>query len=142
MVRHARLLAAGTVICWGVFCAQTSHAQQTLASPRLGGYASNPPLDPIGAGGVGRPSLSPYTNLYIADAIGMSGAYQTLVQPFTQQYQLNNVQRASIQRLQQQVATPTTTTSTTRPNQTIRNTGHQTRSLNYSHYYPTTSSTY
>ena len=98
---------------------------------------------PIGAGGVGRPAVSPYANLYVADALGMSGAYQTLVQPFVQQRQVNNGQTASIQRLQRQVSTvEPTTTSTRRPNQIIRDTGHQTRSLNYSHYYPTTTTAY
>ena len=42
-------------LCWGAALAGTSHAQQILASPRIGGYAAGGPPDPIGAGGVGRP---------------------------------------------------------------------------------------
>ncbi len=125
-------------LCWGVTLAGTSHAQQILASPRVGGYPTGGPLDPIGAGGVGRPSVSPYTNLYLADAIGMSGAYQTMVQPFVQQQQVNNGQTARIQRLQSQVSTVESTQfERVGLNQIIRDTGHQTRTLNYSHYYPT-----
>ncbi len=138
MVRKTILLVAGCAFWWGSAAAGTSHAQQLLASPRIGGYPVGGQADPIGAGGVGRPAVSPYTNLYLADAVGMSGAYQTLVQPFVQQRQTNNGQTASIQRLQRQVSTLETTapTSTRRPNQIIRDTGHQTRTLNYSHYYP------
>jgi hypothetical protein len=137
MVRKTLLLVAGCTVCWGVTLAGTGHAQQMLASPRIGGYSPNGPLDPIGAGGVGRPSVSPYTNLYLADAIGMSGAYQTMVQPFVQQQQVNNGQMAKIQRLQSQVSTVETASPKRRPGQIIRDTGHQTRTLNYSHYYPT-----
>jgi hypothetical protein len=108
----------------------------------MGGYPTGGAPDPIGAGGVGRPAVSPYANLYVADAIGMSGAYQTLVQPFVQQRQVNNSQMASMQRLQRQVSNAETTTSARHPVQIIRDTGHQTRSLNYSHYYPTTTTAY
>ena len=143
MVRKRMLLVLGCALCWGAALAGTSHAQQILASPRMGGYPAGGPPEAIGAGGVGRPAVSPYANLYVADAIGMSGAYQTLVQPFVQQRQVNNSQMASMQRLQRQVSTAeTTTNSARRPNQIIRDTGHQTRSLNYSHYYPTTTTAY
>jgi hypothetical protein len=142
MVRKRILIVVGCALCWGAALTGTSHAQQILASPRMGGYPTGGPPEPIGAGGVGRPAVSPYANLYVADAIGMSGAYQTLVQPFVQQHQVNNSQMASIQRLQRQAATADSTTSARRPNQIIRDTGHQTRSLNYSHYYPTTTTAY
>ena len=145
MVRHKLLLVVGCALCWGAALAGTSHAQQILASPRIGGYPTGGPPEPIGAGGVGRPAVSPYVNLQTADALGMIGGYQTLVQPFVQQRLVNNSQMASMQRLQRQVSNveaTTTTTSMRRPNQIIRDTGHQTRSLNYSHYYPTTATAY
>jgi hypothetical protein len=143
MVRKTLLLVVGCAFCWGAALAGTSHAQQILASPRVGGYPTGGQLEPIGAGGVGRPAVSPYVNLQTADALGMVGGYQTLVQPFVQQRLVNNTQVASIQRLQRQVSTAEPTiTNMRRPNQIIRDTGHQTRSLNYSHYYPTTTAAY
>jgi hypothetical protein len=73
--------------------------------------------------------------------MGLPGGYQTLVQPFVRQSQVNNVQQGSIQRLQRQVTTVQTQTETQsrRPGQIIRDTGHPTRSMNYSHYYPVAS---
>src|SRR5271156_1504817 len=105
MIRKTRLLVVGIALCWGASLAGPGHAQQILASPRLGGYPTGGLPDPIGAGGVGRPAVSPYMNLQVADALGMAGAYQTLVQPFVQQQLTNNGQTASIQRLQRQVNT-------------------------------------
>ncbi|HEX4146945.1 MAG TPA: hypothetical protein VHY91_25835 [Pirellulales bacterium] len=147
MIRTKLLLVVGCALCWGASLAGTSNAQQTLASPRIGGYPTMGQPEAIGAGGVGRPAVSPYSNLILADGlaqIGVGGGYQTLVQPFVQQRMVNNSQTASMQRLQRQVnnVESTTVTSTRRPNQIIRDTGHQTRSLNYSHYYPTTTTNY
>jgi hypothetical protein len=143
MVLKKLFLVVACALCWEAALAATSHAQQILASPRMGGYPTGGPPEPIGAGGVGRPAVSPYVNLTTADELGMIGGYQTLVQPFVQQRMVNNTQTASIQRLQRQVfSAEPATTSMRRPNQIIRDTGHQTRSLNYSHYYPTTTSAY
>jgi hypothetical protein len=148
MIRTKRLLVVGCALYWGAALAGTSNAQQTLASPRIGGYPAMGQPEAIGAGGVGRPAVSPYSNLILADGLaqlGVGGGYQTLVQPLVQQRMVNNAQMASMQRLQRQVNTVESTTVTTsmrRPNQIIRDTGHQTRSLNYSHYYPTTTTAY
>jgi hypothetical protein len=138
MARKATLLVAATILCWAAGLTDNCQAQDILAMPRVGGYSSGPDA-PIGAGGVGRPAVSPYMNLQVADALGMAGAYQTLVQPFVFQRQVSNTQQASIQKLQQQVTTVETANSMNRrPGQIMRDTGHQTRNLNYSHYYPTT----
>ncbi len=140
MVSNRRFLAATMAAGWILALAGTSQAQQEiLAMPRIGGYAAAPD-NAIGAGGVGRPMVSPYMNLALTDAIGFPGGYQTLVQPFVHQNQVNNTQTGRIRSLQQQVSSVETTISkpsNTRPGQIIRDTGHATRTMNYSHYFPT-----
>jgi hypothetical protein len=137
MVHKIRILIAISTFCCLADLAKPGYGQQILAMPRMGGYSATAD-NTIGAGGVGRPSVSPYANLQMVDALGMVGGYQTLVQPFVYQRQATNVQQGSIQQLQRQVSTAqSTTTSARRPNQIMRDTGHQTHSMNYSHYYPT-----
>jgi hypothetical protein len=141
MCKPGLLLVLGAC-CWAA--ASTVHAQQQiLAMPRVGGYAAAAD-DSLGAGGVGRPSVSPYSNLALIDELGISGGYQTLVQPFVYQRQATLAQQSSIHQLQRQVTTIESAPkvqpmSMMRPNQIIRDTGHQTRSMNYSHYFPTAS---
>jgi hypothetical protein len=141
MAGKTRLLIAIAALGWSLGLTETGHAQQMLAMPRIGGYSAAPDTT-LGAGGVGRPAVSPYTNLPMIDALAIPGGYQTLVQPFVNQNQVNNVQQSSINRLQRQVTNVATATSTSintarRPGQIIRDTGHPTRSMNYSHYFPT-----
>jgi hypothetical protein len=139
LVKRRFLLTAIASACWLALTGTSQAQQEILAMPRIGGYTVAPD-NAIGAGGVGRPLVSPYTNLPLIDALGIPGGYQTLVQPFVDQSHVNNMQTGRIQRLQQQVSTVQTTISksnTSRPGQIIRDTGHPTRTMNYSHYYPT-----
>ena len=58
-----RFLLAAIAALAVLASADISHAQQEiLAMPRLGGYTAASD-NSIGAGGVGRPLVSPYTNL-------------------------------------------------------------------------------
>jgi hypothetical protein len=101
---------------------------QQLLMPRVGGY-NTVQADPIP-----NPTVSPY--LLLTD-VGQSGSlnYQTLVQPLVQQRLLANQQNNSISRLGQQVKRPGQDGPSKRSGQSIGDTGHETRYLNYSHYY-------
>jgi hypothetical protein len=80
--------------------------------------------------GVGRPTVSPYVNLGLADGLGqlgISGGYQTLVRPFTDGRKATNANAAAISRLQTQVGGAAAGG--------VRPTGAGFY-MNYSHYYP------
>ena len=100
---------------------------QQLLMPRIGGYTANQTET------VSNPVISPYLLMTEAGQTGLLN-YQTLVQPIMQQRQLATQQNASIQRLQQQVQTGQASPGR-RPGQNIRDTGHETRRFNYSHFY-------
>ena len=130
MVRKTILLVAGCAFWWGSAAAGTSHAQQLLASPRIGGYPVGGQADPIGAGGVGRPAVSPYTNLYLADAVGMSGDIpntRTTVCSTAPDEQRPNGFDPTIAAASFDAGNHRSDLDA-RPNQIIRDTGHQTRS--------------
>jgi hypothetical protein len=60
-----------------------------------------------GAGPLGRPRVSPYTNMVFADAlgqVGIGGGYQTLVRPFVDGRRATDANSADIARLQGQMA--------------------------------------
>ena len=95
--------------------------------PRIGGYNAVQE-DPLP-----NPTVSPWLLMTDVGQTGMLN-YQTLVQPLMQQRATTNHQNASINNLQQQVQS-VKATPTKRPGQNIRDTGHETRYLNYSHYF-------
>ena len=109
-------------------CLLASGAEaQQLLSPRIGGYSQVQPSE------MANPVINPF--LLLTDA-GQSGLlnYQTLIQPIQQQRQIALQQNNSIQQLQQQ-SRGAQASPTKRPGQSVRDTGHETRYLNYSHYF-------
>jgi hypothetical protein len=89
-----------------------------------------------GAGGraLGRPTVSPYTNMVFADGLGqlgIGGGYQTLVRPFVDGRRAINANSAAISRLESQAASGYGGGG--RPNRAGIY-------MNYSHYYPSMSS--
>ncbi len=52
---------------------------------------------------LGRPTVSPYLNLQMADQFGIQGGYQTLVKPFFDSRKAANANSGAISRLQNQV---------------------------------------
>ena len=125
---NRKLICVTGMLIWAAECCCSSDAvAQQLLMPRVGGYSSvlEDPLP--------HPVVSPY--LLMTD-LGLSGQlnYQTLVQPLMQQQQTTNHQNASINSLQQQVQNPQAPIKK-RPGQAVRDTGHETRYFNYSHYY-------
>jgi hypothetical protein len=126
MIRNSIYLTG--MLIWGAqFCCGSDAQAQQLLMPRVGGYnvVQEEPLP--------HPVVSPY--LLMTD-IGQSGLlnYQTLVQPLVQQRLTTNHQNASINNLQQQVQSAQAVPKK-RPGQNVRDTGHETRYFNYSHYY-------
>jgi hypothetical protein len=125
---NRKLICMAAMAIWVAECCYSSDAKaQQLLMPRVGGYATVQE-DPLP-----HPVVSPY--LLMTD-IGQAGLlnYQTLVQPLVQQRATTNHQNASINNLQQQVQSAQGAPRK-RPGQAIRDTGHETRYLNYSHYY-------
>jgi hypothetical protein len=110
--------------CWLSMSASDSHAQYIM--PRPG--------NPISAAApVSHPAVSPYLALTELPYLGIAN-YQTFVQPFVEQRQVNTQQTASIQRLRQQLNAQAKAPRR-RPGDPVRETGHETRWMNYSHYY-------
>ncbi len=126
MNRNRICLAAALIGVAACCCSSDAQAQQLLM-PRVGGY------NMVQEEMLPNPVVSPY--MLMTD-VGQSGLlnYQMLVQPLMQQRLTTNHQNASINNLQQQVQS-TQAAPTKRPGQNIRDTGHETRYLNYSHYY-------
>ena len=125
---NRNLICVAGILIWVAECCCSNDARaQQLLMPRVGGY-SMVQEDPLP-----NPTVSPY--LLMTD-IGQSGLlnYQTLVQPLMQQRMTTNHQNSSINNLQQQVQSVQAPTKK-RPGQAVRDTGHETRFLNYSHYY-------
>ncbi|MHB1033367.1 MAG: hypothetical protein ACYC35_14350 [Pirellulales bacterium] len=81
-----------------------------------------------------RPTVSPYLNLF---RNGNSAAmnYQTLVRPQINQENTNQQERATVQRLQQQLGDVSQTVYGAAAARSMRTTGHRTVFLDYSHYY-------
>jgi hypothetical protein len=85
-----------------------------------------------------RPTVSPYLNLLRNDGVSGIANYQTLVRPQIEQRELAVIQENENQRLQRQInAQQTSIDGIQRQRaQRVFSTGHQTRFLNYSDYYP------
>ncbi len=115
------------MLIYAAECVATSNAQaQQLLMPRVGGY------NQVEIAPTSNPVVSPY--LLLANP-GQSNFYnyQTLVQPLLQQRMVTNQQNAAINRLGQQMQQAQQAPK--RNGQSGRDTGHETRYLNYSHYY-------
>jgi len=84
-----------------------------------------------------RPTVSPYLNLLLPSG-QRSGIplYQSVVRPQLEQRRANTQQRAAIGQLQQQFTGLRTQTGGQQAATGIRTTGHATRFMNFSHYYP------
>ena len=126
-------IALGTLVAVSaVFCAGAAQAQlgkslirnPGAANPRI--FTQRYLLD--------QPTVSPYLNLLRDDrGVGLPN-YQALVKPRLEQRERERRQRANMNRMQQQV---NTMQSDLRREAPIHTTGHPTRFMNYSHYYPT-----
>ncbi len=117
MIRHFAI-AAVTLLGVSFF---SGRADAQVFAPGAGG----------GSHSVGRPTVSPYTNLPLADGLaqlGIPGGYQTLVRPFIDGRRAANANSAAISRLQSQIAAGAVSGGG-RP----AGPGFY---LNYSHYYP------
>jgi hypothetical protein len=119
--------AVALAVFLGVCLLTSGAGAQQLLSPRLGGYSQAQPIE------ASNPVINPF--LLMTDA-GQTGIlnYQTLVQPMLQQRQVMMQQSSSITQLQQQ-ARGAQMSPSKRPGQNVRDTGHETRYLNYSHYF-------
>jgi hypothetical protein len=76
------------------------------------------------------PTVSPYLNLLQNNSVGNITNYQSLVKPLIEQNSAINRQGNSINRLQQQVNSPSSAGTSG------RGTGHTTFFMNYGHFYP------
>ena len=82
-----------------------------------------------------RPTVSPYLNLTRVDA--GSGNYQTLVRPQLEQMEFNRQQQVQLDRLGREFEDfEVRSAYPVGGSENIRATGHTTRYLNLSHYYP------
>jgi hypothetical protein len=84
-----------------------------------------------------RPTVSPYLNLLLPSAqrTGIP-LYQSVVRPQLEQRRANTQQRVAIGQLQQQFTGLRAQAGGQQTATGIRSTGHTTRFMNFSHYYP------
>ena len=84
-----------------------------------------------------RPTVSPYLNLLLPSA-QQTGIplYQSVVRPQLEQRRANTQQRVAIGQLQQQFTGLRAQAGGQQTATGIRSTGHTTRFMNFSHYYP------
>lgn len=81
-----------------------------------------------------RPTVSPYLNLLQTNQFGIT-PYHTLVRPQLEAREALQQQGSNIQRLQQQQARQQQAFRGARGGMGTLRTGHETRFMNYSHYY-------
>jgi hypothetical protein len=115
-VRTLILSAAAVVLT----CAAASSAQAQIS-----GYYQGRGDNPVG------PTVSPYLNLLQSNQFGVTN-YQSLVRPLIDQGAAINRQGNSLNRIQQQINTPSAYGGAGGS----RGTGHTTFFMNYSHFYP------
>ena len=114
MIKHFAIVA-GALLAVSLFSGQ---AQAQVYGPGVG----------PGSRSLGRPTVSPYTNMVFADGLGqlgVGGGYQTLVRPFVNGRRAINANSAAIARLEAQAAVG----AGVRP-------ARAGVYMNYSHYYP------
>ena len=127
-MKPGKILLASLATCAALAVARDAAAQQLLM-PRIGGYSTAPEAQ------LPNPTVSPYLLMTDAGQTGMFN-YQTLVQPLVQQRMTTNHQNASINNLQQQVQNVKSNSGGRRGGQNKGDSGgHESRYLNYSHYY-------
>ena len=125
-----RFTMAGAVVIWGLLMMAPQRADAQLPS------ASNPRTF-VQKYLYNRPTVSPYLNLLRFDQRD-SGIpnYQTLVRPMLEQRERNRAAQKDISRLQSQVGSLRSDFVRSQQNQAGFRTGHPTRFMTYSHFYP------
>jgi hypothetical protein len=103
-----------------LMCASAGSAQAQLS-----GYYQGRGDNPVG------PTVSPYLNLLQSNSLGITN-YQSLVKPLIDQGNAINRQGNSLNRIQQQINTPSAYGGAGGSS----GTGHTTFFMNYSHFYP------
>jgi hypothetical protein len=108
-------------------------AEAQYRGPTMG---ANPSANVYNKAIYDRPTVSPYLNLLRPQGgVGIPN-YQSLVRPEMQQRRTNQLQERQISQLQNKVYQgPSSTTNNGSP-QEIRTTGHVTRFMNHSSFYP------
>ena len=139
MNRHTMCLIAGilSLLCVDIVCAQSGVASSNSSLSALS--RANRGINQINPNN--RPTVSPYLRLLNNNGnsqTGLGGAsavYQTQVRPAIERRQQAAQQQAQIQGIQRNLGQ--LRQQFTRPTQGFMQTGHATRFMSYSHYYPT-----
>jgi hypothetical protein len=113
-----------SVFALAVVCATAASAQ----AQGFGGYYQGRGDNPVG------PTVSPYLNLLQSTQFGVTN-YQSLVRPLIDQGNAINRQGNSLNRIQQQINSPSAGGSGYGGAPNSRGTGHTTFFMNYSHFY-------
>lgn len=124
------------VAFWAGFALVLCLSRQAHAQYKGPNLSANPSAQIYNRAIYDRPTVSPYLNLLRPQGgVGVPN-YQSLVRPELQQRRMNEIQGRQIQSLQNRLYQGPSSSGSGGAPQEIRSTGHVTRFMNHSSYYP------